>query len=74
MNEKKGMVKGFVHCPQCGAVLDLSKYHINPETLTEEVSQGQYRRPCCKCGCKFGYNLVCEAVERNEKEKVTTAP
>lgn len=75
MNEKKGQVKGFVQCPECGNSLDLSRYCINPETLSEEVTQGQYRRPSCTCGCKFGYNLIRESIEAGSKtNEVTTAP
>ena len=69
MKEAKGQVNVTVECPQCGTGLDLSKFHINPETLTEEVTEGQYRRPNCVCGCRFGYNLIREALD-----EVNTAP
>ena len=75
MNEKKGQVKGWVYCPNCGTGLDLSKYYINAETLSEEVAHGQYKRPRCICGCKFGYHLVHDAVEEWKKwHEVNTVP
>ena len=74
MIEEKGQVKGFVKCPECGLVLDLSLYHINVETYTEEVAHGQYKRPSCKCGCRFGYRLISETLEGNKTDEVTAAP
>ena len=74
MIEKKGQVKGFVKCPECNLMLDLSRFHINPETLTEEVAHGQYKRPRCVCGCRFGHRLISETLEKDKTHEVTTAP
>lgn len=64
--EKKGKVKGRVKCPQCSLVTDLEQLRLNPETLSEDVGHGQYRRPTCKCGCGFGYNDLEKVIEKQD--------
>jgi hypothetical protein len=64
MNEKKGQVQGIIICPNCDAKTDLSKYFINPESLTEEIAEGQYRRPKCVCGRGYSYYEVRQAIEK----------